>query len=59
MGLDSMGTEIYNIHEYFRGLTVGKRTPDFWVSQLGIRAWVYDYIGLDGHGSRLLHSLCI
>ena len=27
MGLDSMGTEIYAIHEYFRALMVGQRTP--------------------------------
>ena len=30
MGLDSVGTEIYDIHEYFRRLTVGQRTPGFW-----------------------------
>ena len=35
MGLDIMGTEIYDIHEYFRELTVGQRTPRFWV----IIAW--------------------
>ena len=29
MGLDSMGTEIYAIHGYFRGLTVGQRTLGF------------------------------
>ena len=29
MGLDNVGTEIYAIHEYFRGLTVGQRTPEF------------------------------
>ena len=29
MGLDTMGTEIYTIHIYFRGLTVGQRTPGF------------------------------
>ena len=30
MGLDNVGSEIYNIHEYFRGLMVGQRTPGFW-----------------------------
>ena len=30
MGLDSVGIEIYDIHGYFRGLTVGQRTPGFW-----------------------------
>ena len=30
MRLDSVGTEIYDIHEYFRGLTVGQRTLGFW-----------------------------
>ena len=30
MGLDSMGFEIYDIHGYFRRLTVGQRTPGFW-----------------------------
>ena len=29
MGLDSVGTEIYAIHGYFRGLTIGQRTPEF------------------------------
>ena len=29
MGLDNVGTRIYAIHEYFRGLTVGQRTPGF------------------------------
>ena len=29
MGLDSVGTGIYAIHEYFRGLTVGQWTPGF------------------------------
>ena len=28
-------------------------------SQLGIGAEVCDYLGLDGHGFRPLHSLCI
>ena len=27
IGLDSMGTKIYAIHGYFRGLTVGQRIP--------------------------------
>ena len=30
MGLDSVGTEIYTIHGYFRRLTVGQRTLGFW-----------------------------
>ena len=30
MGLDSVGTEIYDIHEYLRGLTFGQRTLGFW-----------------------------
>ena len=30
MGLDNVGTEIYNIPGYFCELTVGQRTPDFW-----------------------------
>ena len=29
MRLDRMGTEIYAIHWYFHGLTVGQRTPGF------------------------------
>ena len=33
--------------------------PDFRVSQLVIKAYVCDYLGIDGHGSRPLHSLCI
>ena len=36
MGLDSVGTEIYDIHGYFYGLTVGQRPLDFGVSQLDI-----------------------
>ena len=30
MELDIMGIEIYAIHEYYYGLTVGQRTPKFW-----------------------------
>ena len=30
MGLDSVGINTYNIHGYFRELTVGQRTPGFW-----------------------------
>ena len=30
MGLDSVGAKIYDIHRYFRRLTVGQRTPRFW-----------------------------
>ena len=30
MRLNSVGTEIYDIHRYFRGLTVGQRTSGFW-----------------------------
>ena len=30
MGLDSVGVEIYDIHEYFQELTVGQRTLGFW-----------------------------
>ena len=29
MRLDSVGTEIYDVHGYFHGLTVGQRTPGF------------------------------
>ena len=29
MGLDSVGSEIYDIHRYFRGLTVGQLTVGF------------------------------
>ena len=29
MGLYSVGAEIYDIHGYFNGLTVGQRTPGF------------------------------
>ena len=29
MGLDCVGTEIYAIHVYFHGLTVGQRTLGF------------------------------
>ena len=32
----------------FRGLTGSQRTLEFGASQLGIRAWVYDYLGLEG-----------
>ena len=28
MGLDNMGTEIYDIHGYFRKLTVGQRSDE-------------------------------
>ena len=34
MGLDSLGTEIYDIHEYFRGLTTDQQTPSFVVSHV-------------------------
>ena len=30
MGLDSVGIDIYDIHGYFRELTVDQRTPGFW-----------------------------
>ena len=30
MGLDSVGSEIYDIHGYFLRLTVGQWTPRFW-----------------------------
>ena len=29
MGLDSVGTGIYAINGYFRGLTIGQQTPRF------------------------------
>ena len=29
MGLDNVGVEIYGIHEYFHGLTIGQWTPRF------------------------------
>ena len=38
MGLDSVGTKIYDVHGYFCKLTVGQRTPSFRVLQLGIKA---------------------
>ena len=38
----------YQISKSFRKLTVGQRTPVFGVSQLSIRAQLYDYLGLDG-----------
>ena len=31
MGLDSVGIDRYDIHGYFRELTVGQRTPRLWV----------------------------
>ena len=30
MGLDSVGIDVYDIHGYFRELTVGQRTLGFW-----------------------------
>ena len=30
MGLDCVGAKIYDIHGYFRVLTVGQRIPKFW-----------------------------
>ena len=30
MRLDNVGIDIYDIHRYFRELTVGQRTPKFW-----------------------------
>ena len=41
MGSNSMGTEIYDINGYFRGLTVGQRTLGFW----DVTAW-YQIIGI-------------
>ena len=35
------------------------RPLDFGASQLGIRAELYEHLGLGGHGFRPLHSLCI
>ena len=29
MGLDFMGTKIYDIDEYFHGLTIGQQAPGF------------------------------
>ena len=38
MGLDSVGAEVYDIHGYFHGLTVGQRTPGFWgVTKLHVK----------------------
>ena len=37
-----------DIHECFRGLTGSQRTSGISVSQLGIIAWVYGYLGLEG-----------
>ena len=41
MGLDSVGSDIYDIHGYFRKLTVGQRILGFW----GVTAW-YKSLGL-------------
>ena len=41
MGLDSVGAEIYDIHEYFHGLTVGQQTLGFY----GVITW-YQSLGL-------------
>ena len=30
MGLESVGIDIYDIHEYFLKLTIGQQTPRFW-----------------------------
>ena len=38
MGLDRVGTEIYNIHGYFRELTVGQRTLEFWCVTISVPA---------------------
>ena len=37
-----------DIHECFRGLTGSQQTPGFEASQLGIRAYVYEYLGSSG-----------
>ena len=34
----------------FRGLTGSQRTPGFDASHLGIRAWIYEYLGSSGLG---------
>ena len=39
-----------DIQECFRGLTGSQRTPGFGASQLGIRAYVYEYLGSSGLG---------
>ena len=36
-GLDNVGTEIYDIQEYFHGLTVGQQTLGFWGVTLLVR----------------------
>ena len=35
----------------FRGLMGSQRTPGFGLSQLGIRAYVYEYLGSSGFGN--------
>ena len=44
MGLDSVGTEIYDIHEYFRKLTIGQRTPEFWGVTWSGWKWIEQYL---------------
>ena len=45
MGLDSMRTKIYAIHGYFRGLTVGQRTPRFFGCHISIDK-ILDRLGM-------------
>ena len=45
MGLDNMGTKIYTIHGYFRGLTVGQQTPKFLGCHIPI-AKILDRLGM-------------
>ena len=54
-GTQRCGIELHDIHRHF----AVNEPADFGASQLGIRAKVCDYVGLDGHGSRPFHSLCI
>ena len=55
MGVDSVGIDIYDIHEYFRELTVGQLTLGFW----GITPW-YQSLGIQTSKARSLciHVLC-
>ena len=48
-GLDSLGTEIYDIHEYFLKLTVGQQTPGFW----GVTLYFDDMIYMGSSSSHM------
>ena len=47
MGLNNVGAEIYDIydiHGYFRRLTVGQRTPGFWGCHTSYSLYPFGYI---------------